>query len=152
MKYLMFSLGFLIIHSVSYTLAGVLALMLSKDIYKEKQRLFDFVRDMSEEKDKKHVEKWFLPAQIIRGALLSMVMYPVLDILSEISFLTRFLFFGSLMFIYTDVASAVPFPHNIEGLVYMKAKYLNLSSVGKLYLEIAIYSMIFGLLASSVLF
>lgn len=152
MKYLMFSLGFIIIHVVSYTFAGVVALKLSKALYKEKERLLDYVRDMSDESNKKHVEKWFLPAQVLRGLLLSVVMYPILDSLGEISFMLRALFLGSLMFIYTDVASATPFPHNIEGLVYMKSEYLNISAAGKLYLETAIYSTVFGFLASWTLF
>jgi hypothetical protein len=152
MKYLMFTIGFVIIHAASYTLAGALALKFSKDLYEEKERLLDWIRNMSDESDKKHVEKWFLPAQIIRGIFLSIVLYPILDPLSEISYLLRVMFLGSLMFIYADLASAVPFPHNIEGFVYMKSKYMDILSKGKLYLEMAIYSIVFAVLASRFLF
>ncbi len=64
----------------------------------------------------------------------------------------RFLFLAGLMFIFTDVASAVPFPHNIEGFVYMKDRYLSGDQLWKLYVETAVYSIIFGLLPSWLLF
>jgi len=152
MKYLIFSIWFIVIHTAAYTIAGALALKVSRDLYEEQKRLIDYVRNMSDESDKRHVEKWFLPAQIIRGLLLSMVLYPILGLLGDVSFVIRFLFLSSLMFIYTDVGSAIPFPHNIEGLVYMKPKYLKRKAMGKLYLEMIIYSIVFGLLTSWFLF
>lgn len=152
MRYLIFSFWFIIIHTVAYTFAGAVALKLSKDLYEKQKRLIDYVRDMSDESDRKHVEKWFLPAQVIRGLLMSMVLYPILNLLGDTDFLIRFIFLSSLMFIYTDVGSAIPFPHNIEGLVYMKPKYLNRKAMGKLYLEMVIYSLVFGLLTGWFLF
>ncbi|WP_423189833.1 hypothetical protein ACO1PF_02775 [Alkalibacterium sp. f15] len=151
-KYLVFSFWFIIIHTGAYTFAGAIALKLSKDLYEEQKRLIDYVRDMSDENDKKHVEKWFLPAQIIRGLLMSIVLYPILGLLGETSFLLRFIFMGGLMFVYTDVGSAIPFPHNVEGFIYMKPKYLNRKAMGKLYLEMVIYSVTFALLAGWFLF
>lgn len=151
-RYLVFSFWFIVIHTVAYTLAGAVALKLSSDLYEEQKRLIDYVRDMSIESDKSHVEKWFLPAQIVRGLLMSVVLYPILGFLSESGFLLRVIFLSSLMFVYTDVGSAVPFPHNIEGLVYMKPKYLNTKAMGKLYLEMVIYSILFGLLTGGLLF
>lgn len=151
-NYLIFSFWFIIIHTFSYTFAGALALRISSDLYEEQKRLIDYVRDMSVESDKSHVEKWFLPAQIVRGLLMSMVLYPILGSLGETSYFLRVIFLSSLMFVYTDVGSAIPFPHNIEGLVYMKPKYLNRRAMGKLYLEMVIYSIVFGLLTGWFLF
>ena len=151
MKYLTFSFWFILIHTVSYTVAGILALKISKDLYEERKRVLDFVRDMSEDGDRKHVEKWFLPAQILRGFLLSLVFYPILGWLGEVSFVMRILFFSGLMFVYTDVGSAIPFPHSIEGFVYMKPKYIIRKAMGKLYLETMLYSVFFGILLSSML-
>ncbi|WP_462225781.1 hypothetical protein [Alkalibacterium sp.] len=148
MRYVIFSFWFILIHTAAYVFAGALALKISKNLYEEQERVIDYVRDMSDDIEKKHVEKWFLPAQLVRGLLLSIVLYPILNLLGETSWLLRFLFFSSLMFIYTDVASAVPFPHNIEGFVYMKPKYLKRNAVGKLYFEIIIYSIVFGFLIS----
>lgn len=52
-----------------------------------------------------------LPAQLVRGALLSVVLYPILTPLTELSFGTRFGFLSGLMFVYTDLAAATPFPN-----------------------------------------
>lgn len=148
MRYVIFSLWFIFIHTASYIFAGAIALKISNNLYEEKERIIDYVRDMSDESERKHVEKWFIPAQIIRGLLLSLVLYPLVGLLGDLSFLLRFVFFSGLMILFTDVASAVPFPHNIEGMVYMKQKYMKKEAVGKLYFEILIYGIVFGLLAS----
>jgi len=152
MRYLVFSLLFSVIHTISYTLAGMIALKVSQDLYEDKQRVIDYLRDMSLKEESKHVEKWFLPAQLVRGVLMSVVLFPILGMLGETTFVIRALFFGGLMFIYTDFASAVPFPHNIEGFVYMKPKYIQGKASSKLYMEMIIYSVIFGLAAGWFLF
>ncbi|WP_409227309.1 hypothetical protein [Gudongella sp. SC589] len=152
MKYIVFSMLFTLIHTISYTLAGMIALKVSKDLYEDKQRVIDYLRDMSVKEESKHVEKWFIPAQLVRGILMSVVLYPILGVLGEIAFVIRALFLGGLMFIYTDLACAVPFPHNIEGLVYMKPRYIRGNASIKLFLEMFIYSVIFGLAAGWFLF
>lgn len=152
MKYLIFSLGFAFFHILAYTIAGAIALNFSKDIYEEQNRLVDFLRDMSDEVNKNYVAKWFLPAQILRGLLMSIVLYPIVGLLGDLNFLLRFLFLAGLMLVFTDMASASPFTHNIEGFVYLKPKYLRKKAVVKLYLEMIIYSVIFGLLVSLLLF
>jgi hypothetical protein len=83
---------------------------------------------------------------------MSLVLYPVLPMLGGISFAGRFVFFFGLMFIYTDFAGAVPFPHNIEGFVYMRSQYLKKGKTWKLYFEIVLYSMLFALFAAWLLF
>lgn len=152
MTYLIFSALFTLLHTLAYTLAGVIALKLSGDLYREKQRVLDYLRDMSDEAESKHVERWFLPAQLLRGVLLSVVLYPILGVLGEVSFAARFAFLAGLMFFYADFASAVPFNNNIEGFVYLKAKYLKTESFWKLYLETIIYSLLVGLIAAAFLF
>lgn len=69
--------------------------------------------------------KWFIPAQLIRGLLLSLVLYPIITPLGELSFFLRLVFFFGLVFIYTHIASAAPCSDNIEGFVYLKERYLN---------------------------
>lgn len=152
MQYLMFSFWFIIIHSFAYTIAGMLALKISKDLYEEKNRLLDFLRDMSDESESNHVSRWFIPAQILRGLLMSIVLYPILGLLGELSFVSRFIFFSGLMFVYTDFACAVPFPNNIEGFIYIKRRYQRKKFFGKLYFEMIIYSIIFGFLSAYFLF
>jgi len=154
MEYILFSLWFTLIHTGTYTLAGMAALNISRDLYEGEQRLLDFLIDMSEgEKDESgRVKRFFLPAQLLRGLLMSLVLYPVMPLLGDISFAARFAFFFGLMFIYTDFAGAVPFPHNIEGFVYMKSRYLQKKMVWKLYFEIIIYSLLFAFFVAWLLF
>ena len=75
---------------------------------------------MSNEKENAEVAKYSLPAQLLRRLLLSVVLFPILGALEAISFINRAVFFAGLMFVYTNLASAMPFPDTIEGLVYMK--------------------------------
>lgn len=152
MEYLLFSFWFIIIHTVSYTIAGVLALRISSDFYQGENRLLDFTRDMSNEDESRHVKKYLIPSQLLRGLLMSIVLYPILGLLGELSFGLRFGFMAGLMFIYTDFAGAVPFPANIEGFVYMKERYLNKHQFWKLYFEMIIYSLILGFFTSWFLF
>jgi hypothetical protein len=152
MQYLQFSFWFIIIHTVAYTAAGAIALQLSKDLYEEKNRLLDYLRNMSDPAESGHVTKWFIPAQLVRGLLLSIVLYPILGLLGELSFALRFLFLAGLMFVYTDLAAAVPFSHNLEGFVYLKSRYVKRDLLWKLYLEMVIYSLIFGAAAGWFLF
>jgi hypothetical protein len=147
MQYLIFTLLFTLFHTVAYTLAGMLALRFSRDIYEGENRLFDFMRDMSTEEGKS-VSWRFFPAQILRGLLMSIVLWPILGFLGELSFLLQVMFFTGLMFIYTDFAGASPFAGNIEGWVYLKEKYLNKTSFWKMQAEMLIYSPLFGLLAA----
>ncbi len=152
MSYLVFTVWFTVIHTAAYIIAGVIALKISKDIYESKDRYADYLRDMADSVESKHVQKTFIPAQLVRGIIMSLVLYPVLGSLAEISFLARFFFFAGLMFVYTEISSAVPFPTNIEGFVYMKQKYMQGSKIWKFWLEIAIYSVLFALPAAGLLF
>lgn len=152
MELLRFSLGFTLIHIAAYMLAGMLAFRISHDLYNGQQRLLDFITDMSEGGESGRVKKLFLPAQLLRGVLMSLVLYPVLPFLGEISFGGRFVFLFGLMFIYSDFASAVPFPHNIEGWVYLKSRYLQKNRLWKLYFEIVIYSLLFAGFSAWLLF
>jgi len=152
MQFIWFSLWFTLIHIGAYILAGLLAFRISRDLYNGQQRLLDFITDMAEGGESTRVKKLFLPAQLLRGVLMSLVLYPVVSLLGDISFGARFAFFFGLMFVYTDFAGAVPFPHNIEGWVYMRAQYLRKDRLWKLYFEIIIYSLLFAGLAAWLLF
>lgn len=148
MEYIEFSLFFTLIHVVSYTIAGVIALKISKDIYETKNRHCNFLRDMSDPEESRHVQIYFLPAQILRGLLMSVVLYPILNTIGDLSFVLKFIFFSSLMFVYTHIAAVSPFMDNIEGLVYFKKNYLTKKFFLKFQLEMLIYSIIFSLLMS----
>ena len=75
MDYLIFILGFTLIHMAAYTLAGALTLKISKEVYEGKNRLMIYLRDMSDEQERGHLQTMFLPGQYRRlcvheGALL----------------------------------------------------------------------------------
>lgn len=150
--YVLFAAGFTAIHAAAYVLAGVVALAISKDLYAEKDRVLDFLHDMSDPSESRHVQRTFLPAQLVRGLLLAVVLFPVLGALGEMSFALRATFLASLTFVYLEVASSIPFSTNIEGYVYMKARYRRLPAVWKLYLEAVLYSLLLGVAASWLLF
>jgi len=148
LNYIKFVLLFVLVHGVSYTVAGVIALRISKDIYENKSRLCDFLRDMADEKENDRVASYFLPAQVIRGVLMAVVLFPVLNPVIGLSLIMKFLFFAGLMFVFTHIAAVSPFMDNIEGLVYMKDKYIQLKSFFKFQLEMIVYSVLFSLIMS----
>jgi len=152
MEYLMFSLGFTLIHMVAYTVAGALILRISKEVYEGKSRLMIYLRDMTDQRERGHVEKMFLPAQLLRGVLMSLVLYPILPALEELSFGVRFAFLGGLMFIFTHLSSASPGPDNIEGFVYMKERYFSKRAFMKFQGEMLLYSIVFAGFAAWLLF
>ena len=83
---------------------------------------------------------------------MSVVLYPILPFLDELSFGMRFLFMVGLMFIYADFSSAIPFSNTIEGLVYLKKEFVAKKVFWTIQLEAIIYSIMFGLLSAWLLF
>jgi hypothetical protein len=152
MRYLMFTLVFAAVHAIAYTIAGAFALSVSKDIYASRKRKMDYLRDMEDTVESSHVKRYFFPAQILRGILMSIVLYPLLGFLGEMGYLPRALFLLGLMFVYTHVGSAAPCPDNIEGVVYLKRKYIDASMIARFQLEMVLYSLLFSLAGSWVLF
>lgn len=152
MEYIKFSLLFVLVHTGAYFIAGLLAYRISRDLYHGENRLLDFFRDMSDQAENARVAKLTLPLQLLRGLLLSIVLYPIMGLLEDLSYFLRFVFLASLMFVYTDFASAIPFPHNIEGFIYLKERYLKKSAFWKLQFEMIVFSLLFGLVSAWVLF
>ncbi|MFO8042040.1 MAG: hypothetical protein R6U25_02455 [Alkalispirochaeta sp.] len=144
MNLITFTAFFALIHVVAYTIAGVVAYYISKDIYETKTRLMDYLRNMANPEEKRHVQTWVFPAQIVRGVLMAVVLWPVASALGEMAPSLRLLFFAGLAFVYTHFASAAPCPDNIEGFVYMREKYLQWSSFGRFQLEMALYTAMFA--------
>lgn len=152
MEYAKFSLLFMLVHTGAYFIAGMLAYRISRDLYHGQNRLLDYLKDMSNESENARVAKLTLPLQLLRGLVLSIVLYPVIDLLGELAYPLRFIFLAGLMFVYTDFASAVPFPHNLEGVIYMKERYLKKSAFWKLQFEMIVFSLLFGAVAAWILF
>ena len=147
--YIIFSLLFFVIHFVCYTLAGIIDLQLAKKMYSGKNRLYkSFFRDMDDKKESLRISKLMIPSQFIRAILMSLVLYPVLPFLEDLSFGMQFIFMASLMFVYADFASAIPFSNTIEGLVYLKKEFVEKRVFWTIQLEAILYSLMFGLLSA----
>ena len=147
--YLKFSLLFFAIHLVCYIIAGVIDLQLSKRMYEGKNRLYKaFFRNMEDRQESNRVAKLLLPSQFIRGIVMSVVLYPILPYLKELSFGIQFLFMGGLMFVYADFSSAIPFSNTIEGLVYLKKQFVQSKVFWTIQFEAILYSILFGLLSA----
>lgn len=56
------------------------------------------------------------------------------------------------MFVYLDLCSACPFSNTIEGLVYMKKRFVEKSVFLKITSEALVYSLLFGGLGAWLLF
>lgn len=148
MSSLKFILWFELAHIIAYIVAGVIALSISKDIYEDKNRLCTFMRDMKNPAENKRISLIFIPAQIIRALLMSIVLLPLVDYLITFGFFKQLIFFFSLMFVFTHIAAVSPFLDNIEGLVYFKKDYIKKGAFIKFQLEMIIYSFIFGIIMS----
>lgn len=151
--YLRFSFVFAILHILCYIIAGIIDFQLAQKMYVGKDRLYKaFFRDMKDTKERARIAKLLIPSQLLRGILMSVVIYPILPYLSELSFGLRFLFLFGLMFVYADFGSAIPFSNTIEGLVYLKKEFVKKSVFWTIQLEAIIYSVLFGLLSGWLLF
>lgn len=153
MRYALFSLGFFLVHLGAYVVAGVVTQTWSKDLYHGPDALLrPMLRDVSDEAERRRQGRLMVPAQLARALLLSMVLYPLLDPLGELTHPVRALVLGGLMLVYADVASASPFPNTIEGLVYLRERFITASAFWRLQSEAVIYSLLFGLVAAWALF
>ena len=147
--YIYFSLLFFIVHLVCYVIAGVIDLQLAKKIYSGKNRLYkSFFRNMEDEVESKRIAKLLIPSQLIRAIFMSLVLYPILPFLKSLTFEMQFVFMASLMFVYADFASAIPFSNTIEGIVYLKKEFVKKRVFWTIQLEAILYSIMFGLLSA----
>ncbi len=150
--YILFSLLFFVIHLVCYIIAGVIDLQLARKVYSGKNRLFkSFFRNMEDKKESKRIAKLLIPSQFIRAVCMSLVMYPILPFLKDMTFGMQFIFMSSLMFVYADFASAIPFSNTIEGIVYLQKKFVKKKVFWTIQLEAILYSIMFGLFSAWIL-
>jgi hypothetical protein len=154
LEYLVFSLGFFVIHLLVYMAAGWFTLRyVSGHLYQgEGALLTTFMRDPSDPRESAGLMGRLLAAQVLRALLMSVVLYPLLGPIGELSFELRALLLGGLMFVYADLASAVPFSNTLEGLVYLKPRFVSRPVFLRIGTEALIYSIAFGLLAGWFLF
>lgn len=109
-------------HVTTYFLAGALAYqLLTKEFYVGPHPLFAaFMRTEAEPELWAHVVHWFLPAQILRGLLMALVLYPLFDTLRAWPFGKRFLLIAGLYLVLGFWGATVAAPGTIEGMVYLR--------------------------------
>jgi hypothetical protein len=151
-EYAVFVAGFAVVHTAAYTVAGVIELQFADFIYGGEERRVDFVRDMTIPEESTRIGLVFLPAQLVRGVLMAIVLLPLLGAIGDLTYGVRVAFLAGLMFVYADLASAVPFPNTIEGLVYLKEEYVSADVFLTVQFEAVVYSLLFGLAAGWFLF
>lgn len=144
--------GFTLVHTAAYFVAGVVELLVADRLYRGEQRRVDFVRDVTLPEEAGRINRVLLPAQAVRGVLMAVVLLPLLGPIGDLSVGVRAAFFGGLMFVYADLASAIPFPNTVEGLVYLEPEYVDRGTFLAVQFEAILYSALFGLAAAWLLF
>ena len=109
-------------HVTTYFLAGALAYnFLTKEFYIGPNPIFaSFMRTEAQPEMWSHVVRWFLPAQILRGLLMAMVLYPLFDTLKAWSFGKRYMLIAALYLVLGFWGATVAAPGTIEGMVYLR--------------------------------
>jgi hypothetical protein len=119
------------VHTVTYFVVGALAYqLLMKQFYTGPDPAFGaFMRTPDDATVWSHVVRWFLPAQLLRGLLISLVLYPFFETLLRWDFKRRFAAISGLYIVLGYWAATVAAPGTIEGMVYMRPEitaYLHL--------------------------
>lgn len=121
-RFLTFAGKVTLAHVVTYLIIGAIAYqLLTKQFYEGADPLFaTFMRTPAEPDLWRHVMTWFIPGQILRGALIAAALYPFYDALRGWNFMKRFLSIAGLYLVLGYWASAVAAPGTIDGLIYLR--------------------------------
>ncbi len=124
-KILPFAVTVILAHTVTYLIVGATAYqLLTKPLYEGPDPVFaNFMRSPADPELWRHAMMWFIPAQVLRGLLMALALYPFYDQLQEWDFGRRFLSLAGLYLIFGYWASAVAAPGTIDGLVYLRPEY-----------------------------
>lgn len=109
-------------HTVSYFVVGSVAyLTLTREFYEGPRPIFaTFMRTPAEPELWAHATRWFLPAQLARGVLLAVVLWPFVPTLRTWSVPRRALALAGLYLGIGFWATTVAAPGTLEGLVYLR--------------------------------
>ncbi|HEY3130151.1 MAG TPA: hypothetical protein VGL91_11890 [Acidobacteriota bacterium] len=121
-RFLVFAGKVTLAHVVTYLASGTIAYpLLTREFYMGPNPIFaTFMRTEAEPALWSHVMTWFIPAQLLRGLLISAALYPFCDILATWSFVKRCLSIAGLYIVLGFWAAAVAAPGTIEGWVYLR--------------------------------
>ena len=121
-RFAIFAGKVILAHTVTYLIVGGVAYaLLTNEFYVGESPIFaSFMRTQAEPDLWSHVNRWFIPAQIVRGLLIAAVLYPFFDTLGAWPFGKRLLALSGLYLVLGYWAGASPAAGNIEGLVYLR--------------------------------
>jgi hypothetical protein len=135
------------IYSLAYLIAGGLAYgLLTKQFYVGDNPIFaGFLRSEDDATEWTHVNLWMIPALLLRGLLISVVLLPFKETLEKMTFTWRACVLSVLMFVLIHLAAAAPSPSNIEGLVYMKPQFIGVHPFLLTQPEMTLQCLLFAL-------
>jgi len=144
-----FFLAVLLAHVFAYLIAGGITYQLiTKDLWEGPDSLLSaYLRTPGDAELWKYAMIWQIPAQILRGALIALVLLPLLEFQTNWKTTKKIFFYAALTFVLTHLCSAAPSPANIEGWVYMKPAYVKLGFI-KMQPEMLLHSIIFGFIVA----
>jgi hypothetical protein len=136
-------------HAATYLVVGALAFAtLTHGLYEGADPLFaSYLRTPAEVELWQQVTTWFLPAQLLRGALIGVALSPLLPLLLGWSVWRRTWVVAGLYLVVGFWAAAAAAPGNIEGLVYLRPEF-NLDTVLLVQPEFIVQGMAMSLLVA----
>ena len=145
-RFLAFSGIFILAHTVTYFLAGLIFYpLLTKPFYVGPNPIFAvFMRTPADPAVWAHAVRWFLPAQFLRGFLMAAAIYPFFDTLAAWSFRKRWLCIASLYVVLGFWAAAVAAPGTIEGMVYLRPVFTTAAVHVKVQPEVLFQGLAMG--------
>jgi hypothetical protein len=124
-RFLSFAAKVAAAHALTYFVVGATAYaFLTKPLYEGPDPLFaSFMRTPADPVAWRHVMIWFLPAQLLRGLLMAIALYPFYATLLSWSVAKRFVAIAGIYLVFGYWACAVAAPGTIDGLVYMRPEF-----------------------------
>jgi hypothetical protein len=121
-RFLVFAGKVTAVHVLSYLVVGAFAYnLLTKAFYVGANPIFaTFMRTEENPLLWRHAMAWQIPAQILRGLLIAIALYPFYDTLMGWTYQKRFLSIAAIYILIGCWASAAPAPGTIEGMVYLR--------------------------------
>ena len=133
-----FTCKFTVVHAVTYLVFGILFMLMSDyfDVF-DKDPILSAVMKPADALS----VRLAAPAQVIRGTLLALAIYPFRSVILEKKYGWLKLFW--LMYILTSIGAVITGPGSIEGFLYTKFDYNPLIGVPEITLQMLAFSWLF---------
>ncbi len=124
-SFLSFAIKLIVVQVVTYLVVGSIAYqLLTKPFYTGPDPLFaSFMRTETQPETWGHVVTWFLPANLVRGLLMALALYPFAEAWLGWGYWKRCLSLAGLYLVFGFWAATVAAPGTIEGLVFLRPEF-----------------------------